>query len=431
MSSSPADINLQVHEAVWSKSVVDTIQHAGGSAVVTVSQAQRGGQWNELGVFPFAAGQGYAVTLSGDANGTVVADAVYIVKVEELADAVTWVPALPAADSYQVYAKWTSDETRATDALYRIAHEGGTAAVSVNQRVGSGVSGGGQWHYLGSYAFDPLNGPAVTLAANDNGSVAADALRFVGGPGGATDVAYLHNDHLGTPQAMTDAAAQLLWWRDQTPFGQTVSTGGFSESPLRFPGQYADPESGLAYNYFRDYHPALGRYIQSDPIGLGGGLNTYGYVGGNPLAAIDLYGLETYVIIGHPTRGNPFGHTAVGFPSTNEAYSHGTDNPIPADLDDYLDRQSEYRSSDVYILPTTPEQEACIASCLAGLPEELPSVFDDPLAASRDNCASRTNNCLHQCGIGEPYQSYSRPLGTQQFVRRHATGAFRVERRGK
>lgn len=178
-------------------------------------------------------------------------------------------PALPASGTYQVYAKWTADETRATDALYRIVHDGGTAEVTRNQRTG-----GGLWHYLGSYAFDPLNGPAVALAANDNGSVAADAIRFVGGPGGATDIAYLHNDHLGTPQAMTDASAQVLWWRDRTPFGQTVAEGGFSASPLRFPGQYADAESGLAYNYFRDYDPALGRYIQSDPIGLGGGLNT-------------------------------------------------------------------------------------------------------------------------------------------------------------
>ncbi len=91
---------------------------------------------------------------------------------------------------------------------------------------------------------------------------------------------------------MTDAGGQLLWWRDQTPFGQTVAEGGFSASPLRFPGQYADAESGLAYNYFRDYDPALGRYIQSDPIGLGGGLNTYGYVGGNPLRYADPLGLS-------------------------------------------------------------------------------------------------------------------------------------------
>ena len=59
------------------------------------------------------------------------------------------------------------------------------------------------------------------------------------------------------------------------------------------PGMYADLETGLYYNGYRYYYPRIGRYISSDPIGLAGGLNTYSYVGGNPLRYIDPFGLAS------------------------------------------------------------------------------------------------------------------------------------------
>ncbi|MDO3384918.1 RHS repeat-associated core domain-containing protein [Gilvimarinus sp. SDUM040013] len=102
---------------------------------------------------------------------------------------------------------------------------------------------------------------------------------------------YYHNDHLGTPKALTNASGTVVWQADYTPFGELTETVSIVEQPFRFPGQYFDGETGLYYNYFRDYDPETGRYLQSDPIGLAGGMNTYAYVGGNPLKYVDPLGL--------------------------------------------------------------------------------------------------------------------------------------------
>jgi len=58
--------------------------------------------------------------------------------------------------------------------------------------------------------------------------------------------------------------------------------GASTTNPLRFPGQQYDAATALHYNYLRDYDPTLGRYIESDPIGLKAGFNTYSYAAGNP-----------------------------------------------------------------------------------------------------------------------------------------------------
>lgn len=89
----------------------------------------------------------------------------------------------------------------------------------------------------------------------------------------------------------------MVWrWDQQEPFGNNVadenpSGFGVFDLPLRLPGQYFDKETNLHYNYYRDYDPSLGRYGESDPIGLIGGLNTYAYVRGAPLTGIDPTGL--------------------------------------------------------------------------------------------------------------------------------------------
>ena len=108
---------------------------------------------------------------------------------------------------------------------------------------------------------------------------------------------YITTDHLLTPRLGTDETQTIVWRWDGDTFGQTRADKDPDDDEenrnirLRFPGQFHDGESGLYYNWNRYYDPKTGRYITSDPIGLGGGLNTYGYVGGNPLRYIDLAGL--------------------------------------------------------------------------------------------------------------------------------------------
>lgn len=113
---------------------------------------------------------------------------------------------------------------------------------------------------------------------------------------------YIHADHLNTPRVVFDKANTLRWRWLAEPFGTTApelnpsGTAAAFTQPLRFPGQYHDTESGLFYNYFRDYDASIGRYVESDPIGLAGGINTFAYVGGNPLSFVDPNGLSRLTI---------------------------------------------------------------------------------------------------------------------------------------
>ena len=105
---------------------------------------------------------------------------------------------------------------------------------------------------------------------------------------------YYHVDHLGTPWAMTNSAGAVVWKANYEPFGRATVRINTVENNLRSLGQYFDRETGMHYNYFRDYDPTTGRYIQFDPIGLAGGLNGFIYANQNPLSYTDPLGLKTY-----------------------------------------------------------------------------------------------------------------------------------------
>jgi RHS repeat-associated protein len=111
---------------------------------------------------------------------------------------------------------------------------------------------------------------------------------------------FIHSDHLDTPRIISNQAQQAVWrWDNDDPFGANMANenpsglGTFAFN-LRFPGQYFDKETNLHYNTFRDYSPEIGRYIESDPVGVSAGPNTYSYVSSNPVGFSDPLGLRTF-----------------------------------------------------------------------------------------------------------------------------------------
>jgi RHS repeat-associated protein len=117
--------------------------------------------------------------------------------------------------------------------------------------------------------------------------------------GGGINIYNIHTDHLNTPRLITGSTNPGARWRwDADPFGVGVPkdnpTGaGAFEFNLRFPWQIYFAETEVNYNYYRDgYDSTTGRYTQSDPVGLYGGLNTYAYGEGNPIWNSDPKGLS-------------------------------------------------------------------------------------------------------------------------------------------
>ena len=168
---------------------------------------------------------------------------------------------------------------------------------------------------LGSYIYDASGrrfsktvGSATTLFTHSPGSVLLEEStggtpfdyiylndRPIATLSGST-FTYLHGNQLGAPQVMTNAGQTVLGRVSTLPFGETRSTSGSFTVNLRMPGQYYDAETGFSHNVNRDYFPALGRYLQADPVGIfqtrnEGGMNPYLYVNARPMDLMDPLGL--------------------------------------------------------------------------------------------------------------------------------------------
>ena len=116
----------------------------------------------------------------------------------------------------------------------------------------------------------------------------------------------MSNDHLGTPQKLTESNGNVVWSAGYKSFGEAnIDEASTVVNNLRFPGQYYDQETGLHYNYYRYYDPGVGRYDREDPVGLVGGVNLFAYVDNNPINLYDYLGFF---------GGHPGGYLCMDYP---------------------------------------------------------------------------------------------------------------------
>ncbi|RLB33025.1 MAG: hypothetical protein DRH12_18870, partial [Deltaproteobacteria bacterium] len=167
-----------------------------------------------------------------------------------------------------------------------------------------------------------LNGNLIAEAKGD-GSITSEYF-YTGktvlarSDAGVDHLYYYVKNQVGAPVLITDPDGAVLWQAQYLPFGQAqVNSHSSIVNNLRFPGQYFDNETGLHYNYFRHYHPGIGRFIEPDPIGLRGGINLYAYAFNDPVNIVDptgQFGLAG-IIIG--ATSGALGGLAAGLKSGN------------------------------------------------------------------------------------------------------------------
>ena len=198
--------NVYARWAADAANATYTVHYAGGTTVVPMNQTPKGGQWNLLGTFTLNPASNPMVDLSDQANGRVVADAVMVVPSGVSTDHVTYTPTLTTTGTVDIYAKWTESATRAQAVTYTVQHAGGATEIVVNQQQPSAG-----WFRLGAFSMAPGQNHHVEVAGALEGVTVADAIRFVSAGVSAPGINYVHADHLGSPQKMTDASKSVVW----------------------------------------------------------------------------------------------------------------------------------------------------------------------------------------------------------------------------
>ncbi len=228
-------------------------------------------------------------------------------------------------------------------------------------------------------------------------------------------------NNLNTPRLVADSVGATVWkWDSQEPYGNNSpnqdpgNTGTPFNLNLRFPGQYADAEDNLAYNNFRDYDSSKGRYVQSDPIEIKGGLNLYAYAIGSPVARADPLGLDATITFYRAST--PEGHIGIGVNSaqtvgfypdlnastTNVVFGAPTKGVLQVDAHEIVF---------TITIPLSASQDQAVANFL----DERRQTPGNYSLYSR-NCATTVRDALRAAGLNPP--DTVRPKTLVDYLRR-------------
>ena len=247
------------------------------------------------------------------------------------------------------------------------------------------------------YHYD-LDGNLISETTS-NGDVTKDYLWLESKPIGQIDVDgnqtdtinYIHTDHLQTPRLATGSNQTISWRWESKAFGNTQAQDFGAVINLRFPGQYYDAESQLHYNYFRDYDPAVGRYIESDPIGLDGGLNTYAFAEQNPLVFTDPFGLAS--ICNH-YKGIP--HSFICANGTCGGKHSGGNGPaIISDTSKIMDDSGDLPGSTCSVVPERNCDSVDFNQCIQD--NLTPRPLNEPYFVLGANCGNWVRETIMDC----------------------------------
>ncbi|MGA4285882.1 RHS repeat-associated core domain-containing protein [Ralstonia nicotianae] len=340
-------VNYDAASRISAYTHADTSGSTGSSTATAANQTFGYDDQDRLiSYLPANSSQSYSYDANGNRTGQTIGGASYTQTVDPASNRQTASTGPTAStNSYDAAGNQTGDGTT----TYSYSDRGRLASVSKNGTTTSYLYNGLGQRVLKSGSNVPTgatryvyDGAGHLIGEYDQSGNAIQETVYLGDTPVATvkngTPYYIYADQIDTPRVITDTNNLMVWrWDQADPFGvmlpdeNPTSLGTFTYN-LRFPGQVYDQETGKHYNVNRDYDPASGRYVQSDPIGLNGGQpSTYAYVDGRPTSYIDPTGkiaIADDVVIGIGMAGTaclmtPGCRDAIGRAISNTASALG------------------------------------------------------------------------------------------------------------